>query len=61
MPPFPLLEVVSRDFPGGPVVKNPPSSAGGKGLVSGGGTKISHALWPKKPKHKAETILQYTQ
>ena len=47
MPPFPLSEVASRDFPGGPVLKNPPSSAEGKGLISGGGTKISHALWPK--------------
>ena len=34
--PLPLLEVVSRNFPGGPVVKNPLSSAGGKGLISVG-------------------------
>ena len=31
-----------RDFPGGPVVKNPPSNAGGAGLIPGLGTKIPH-------------------
>ena len=45
------------DFPGGPVVKTLPSSAGGVGLIPGRGTKIAHALWPKKPKHKTEAIL----
>ena len=33
-----------RDFPGGAVVKNPPSNAGDTGLVPGWGTKIPHAL-----------------
>ena len=33
----------SRDFPGGPGVKNPPSSAGNVGLIPGRGTKIPHA------------------
>ena len=32
-----------RDFAGGPVVKNPPSSAGDLGLIPGRGTKIPHA------------------
>ena len=32
-----------RDFPGGPVVKNPPSNAGDAGLISGRETKIPHA------------------
>ena len=27
-------------LPGGPVVKNPPSSAGGEGLIPGWGTEI---------------------
>ena len=31
------------DFPGGPVVKNPPYNAGDAGLIPGQGTKISHA------------------
>ena len=31
------------DFPGGPVVKNPPSNAGDSGSVPGQGTKIPHA------------------
>ena len=33
----------SRDFPGGPVVKNPPSNAGNVGSIPGWGTKIPHA------------------
>ena len=31
------------DFPGGPVVKDPPSNVGDMGLIPGGGTKIPHA------------------
>ena len=36
-----------RDFPGGPVVKTSPSSAGGAGLIPGPGAKIPHASRPK--------------
>ena len=32
-----------RDFPGGPVVKNPPSNAGDTSSIPGQGTKIPHA------------------
>ena len=32
-----------RDFPGGPVIKNPPSNAGDAGSIPGRGTKIPHA------------------
>ena len=39
--------VLSRDFPGGPVVKTSPSSAGGAGSLPGQGAKIPHASWPK--------------
>ena len=35
--------VRSEDFPGDPVVKTPPSNAGGAGLIPGQGTKIPHA------------------
>ena len=31
------------DFPGGPVVKNPPSNAGDMGSIPGQGNKIPHA------------------
>ena len=31
-------------FPGGPVVKNPPSNAGGPDSIPGGGTKIPQAM-----------------
>ena len=46
----------SRDLPGGPVVKNPPSNAGEMGSILGQGTKIPHALRLKK-KGKTEAIL----
>ena len=32
-----------RDFPGGPMVKNPPSKAGDAGSIPDQGTKIPHA------------------
>ena len=32
-----------RDFPGGPVVKNPPSNAGDASSIPGRGTKIPYA------------------
>ena len=31
------------DFPGGPVIKNPPSNAGNVGSIPGQGTKIPYA------------------
>ena len=40
------IKSLSRDFPGGPVVKNPCSNAGDEGSIPGQGTKIPHAsLW----------------
>ena len=38
------------DFPGGPVVKNPPSKAGDVGSIPGRGTKIPHASGPLSPR-----------
>ena len=38
-----MYEVEARNFPGGPVVKNPPSNAGDKGSIPGQGTKTPHA------------------
>ena len=53
-PTFPLcLELESvdcRDFPGGPVVKNPPSNAGDMGSIPGWGTKIPHAVGQLSPR-----------
>ena len=37
------------DFPGGPVVKNPPSDAGDTGSIPGLGTKIPHAVGQLSP------------
>ena len=39
-----------RDFPGGPVVKNPSSSAGDVGLIPGQGTKIPHSAGQQSPR-----------
>ena len=40
----------SRDFPGGPVVRNPPYSAGDTGSIPGQGTKIPHATGQLSPR-----------
>ena len=45
---------LNRDFPGGPVVKNPPFNAGDVGLIPGQGTKIPHAVRQLSP-HAAST------
>ena len=37
------------DFPGGPVVKNPPYNAGDTGSIPGQGTKIPHAVGQISP------------
>ena len=42
------------DFPGGPMVKNPPSSAGDASSIPGRGTKIPHAAGQLSP-HAATT------
>ena len=46
---FPLLKELSRDFPGGPVVKNLPSNAGDVGSIPSRGTKIPHAVGQLSP------------
>ena len=42
------------DFPGGPVVKNLPCSAGDAGLILGWGTKIPQTFRAPKPMHHSE-------
>ena len=39
-----FLKIKSGDFPGSPVVKNPPCNAGDMGLFPGQVTKIPHTL-----------------
>ena len=51
---LPLIEIAKRDFPGGPVVKNPSCNAGDAGLIPGRGTKIPHAAGQLSP-HAATT------
>ena len=38
-----------QDFPGGPVVKNPPSNAGDAGSIPGQGNKIPRATGQLSP------------
>ena len=38
-----VTKIKDRDFPGGPVVMNPPSKAGDAGSIPGQGTKIPYA------------------
>ena len=40
---WPHTKAKSREFPGGPVVINPPVNAGDMGWTPGVGTKIPHA------------------
>ena len=41
------IKQITRDFPGGPVVKTSPSNAGGAGLIPGRGAKVPHVSRPK--------------
>ena len=44
-----MKENQHQDFTGGPVVKNPPSNAGGGDSIPGLGTKIPHAKGQLSP------------
>ena len=44
-----MTSVFIKDFPGGPVVKNPLCNAGDMGSTPGQGTKIPHALEQLSP------------
>ena len=52
-----VQQALSRDFPGGPVVKASLSNAEGAGSIPAQGAGIPHASQPKKPKHKTEATL----
>ena len=47
---FQASKLPSGDFPGGPVVKNPPVNARDTGLIPGLGTKIPHAMGQLSPR-----------
>jgi len=42
-----LLNILSKKFPCGAVVKISPSNARGIGWIAGHGARIPHASWPK--------------
>ena len=51
------MKLEDGNFPGHPVVKTSPSSAGGVSLIPGWEAKIPHALWLKNQKVKTEAVL----
>ena len=48
------LNIISRDFPGGLVVKTQPSNAGCMGSIPGQGDNIPTYLTAEKPKYKQQ-------
>ena len=52
-----MPKLISRDFPGGPVVRTSSANTGVAGSIAGQGPKIPHASGPKKTKHKTEATL----
>jgi len=44
-----IKQLLTWDFPGGPVVKSPPCNAGDMSLIPGQGTKIPHAAGQLSP------------
>ena len=53
-----------RDFPGSPVVKNPPSNAGNTGSTPGQGTRIPHSigrLTPRPATKVTEAMLSWAR
>ena len=54
-----LLKI--RDFPGGPVVKNPPYKAGDLGPIPRQGTKIPHAAGQLSPHTTTTELLHLSQ
>ena len=49
------------DFPGGPVVMNPPSTAGDAGSIPGWGTKIPHAVGQLSPHPTATELVHLNE
>ena len=45
-----IIRTLLGDFPGGPVLKNPPSNAGDAGWIPGWGTKIPRASGQPSPR-----------
>ena len=43
------LKLKAGDFPGGPVVKNPPANTGDMGSIPGQGTRVPHAVEQLSP------------
>ena len=55
------LMLLKLDFPGGPVVKNPPFNAGDRGSIPGWGTKISHAAGKLNPYTTATELVHLNE
>ena len=55
------LKTYVRDFPGGPVVKNPPCNAEDEGLIPGRRTKMPHASGQLSPCVPTTTPYHYNE
>ena len=57
------IQLISQswDFPGDPVVKNPPSNAGDAGSIPGRGTSISHAAGQLSPRSTTTELMRLNQ
>ena len=56
---YPSYKIETRgDFPGSPVVKNPPCNAGDTDSIPGGGTKIPHAAEQLSPQLLSLCVLE---
>ena len=58
---FPTFKVRPGEFSNGPVVKNPPCSAGDTGLIPGQGTKIPHAMEQLSPCTAARESMHHSE
>ena len=54
-------ELEERDFPGGPVVKNPPANAGDVGSIPGQGTKTPHAVGQLSPRATTTELVRLNE
>ena len=49
------------DFPGGPVIKNPPCKAGDAGSIPSQGTRIPHAVEQLSPLATAKESMRHNE
>lgn len=56
-----ICEKTDQDLLGGPVIENPPASAGVTGLIPGREIKVLHAIWRGPPPPQKNTMLRWNK